>query len=45
MIDRSWVHEAIAQIEADIARSADTHLIKVGLPAHPGLESMRCSDH
>ena len=38
MIDRSWVHEAIAQIEADIARSADTHLIKVELPAHPGID-------
>ena len=38
MTDRSWVHEAIARIEADFARSADTHLIRVELPAHPGID-------
>src|ERR671913_123278 len=36
--DRSWVHDAVARIEADFARSADTHLIRVELPAHPGIE-------
>jgi cysteine synthase A len=35
--DRAWVHEAIARIEADVARSADTHLIPVELPACPGI--------
>ena len=38
MSDRSWVHEAIARIEADFARSADTHLIRVELPGHPGID-------
>ena len=38
MTDRAWVHEAIARIEADFARSADTHLIRVELPAHPGID-------
>jgi cysteine synthase A len=38
MTDRTWVHEAIARIEADFARSADTHLIRVELPAHPGID-------
>ena len=36
--ERSWVHEAVAAIEADFARSADTHLIRVDLPAHPGID-------
>lgn len=36
-IDRDWVHEAIARIEADVARSADTHLIRLELPACPGI--------
>jgi cysteine synthase A len=35
--DRDWVHEAVARIEADFARSADTHLIRVELPACPGI--------
>ena len=38
MTDRGWVHEAIERIEADFARSADTHLIRVELPAHPGID-------
>jgi len=29
----SWTHRAIRKIEADFQRSADTHLIKVALPA------------
>jgi cysteine synthase len=33
----AWVHEAIARIEADAVRSADTHLIRVPLPACPGV--------
>ena len=37
MTDRHWVFEAIARIEADIARSADTHLIRFELPAAPGI--------
>ncbi len=35
--ERSWVFEAIARIEADVARSADTHLIRFELPAAPGI--------
>ncbi|SHO60439.1 cysteine synthase A [Pseudoxanthobacter soli DSM 19599] len=34
--DRAWIHQAIARIEADYNRSADTHLIKVDLPI-PGI--------
>jgi cysteine synthase A len=30
---RPWVNQAIAKIEADFRRSADTHLLKVELPA------------
>ena len=36
--DRAFVYDAVARIEADFNRSADTHLIKVDLPAHPGIE-------
>lgn len=35
---RSWVHQAIALIDADFQRSADTHLIKLELPALPGID-------
>ena len=35
--DRAFVYDAVARIEADFNRSADTHLIKVDLPAHPGI--------
>jgi cysteine synthase A len=31
--DRKWVADAIATIEADFTRSADTHLIRLDLPA------------
>lgn len=34
---RTWVHEAVARLEADIVRSADTHLIRLELPASPGI--------
>jgi cysteine synthase A len=30
--DRAWVEEAVQRIEADFARSSDTHLIKLELP-------------
>ena len=35
--DRGWLNEAIAKLEADVTRSADTHLIRVELPASPGI--------
>ncbi len=38
MHDRTWVHEAIRRVEADANRSADTHLIRVPLPAPWGVE-------
>lgn len=31
--DRAWIFEAIGRIEADFARSADTHLIRLELPS------------
>jgi len=34
---RAWTHEAIRKIEADFARSADTHLVRVDLPKFPGI--------
>jgi cysteine synthase len=33
--NRSWMREAVQKINADFNRSADTHLIKVSLPAFP----------
>lgn len=33
--DRAWVDWAIKKIEADVARSADTHLLHIPLPAFP----------
>jgi len=35
---RDWVGRAVATIEADFQRSADTHLIKVALPAVAGID-------
>lgn len=35
---RTWVSKAIARIEADIARSADTHLIKLDFPGFQGID-------
>src|SRR4029079_7232183 len=35
--DRSWVAAAIQTIEADFNRSSDTHLLRVPLPAVPGV--------
>ncbi|MDF2618629.1 MAG: Pyridoxal-5-phosphate-dependent protein beta subunit [Xanthobacteraceae bacterium] len=34
---RDWLCTAVQRIEADINRSADTHLIRVPLPALPGI--------
>ncbi|SEL60441.1 cysteine synthase A [Atopomonas hussainii] len=36
-MSRHWVAQAVAIIEADFNRSADTHLIPLGLPAFPGI--------
>ncbi|MFC7051148.1 PLP-dependent cysteine synthase family protein [Hansschlegelia quercus] len=35
---RAWVSQAIARIETDINRSADTHLIRLELPRAPGID-------
>ncbi|MFS8037528.1 PLP-dependent cysteine synthase family protein [Xanthobacter sp. AM11] len=35
--DRAWVTEAVGRIEADVNRSADTHLIRIPLPGAPGI--------
>jgi cysteine synthase A len=35
---RSWVSTAIQIIEADFNRSSDTHLLRVPMPAAPGVE-------
>ena len=34
---RAWQDEAVRRIEADARRSADTHLIRLDLPHHPGI--------
>lgn len=36
-VDRDWLKDAVKRIEADFNRSADTHLIRVDLPRHPGI--------
>ena len=36
-MSRQWVMQAISEIEADYQRSADTHLIRLNLPAFPGI--------
>lgn len=36
--DRAWSNRAIATIEADFNRSADTHLIKVEVPSCPDID-------
>jgi cysteine synthase A len=35
---RDWVHEAVAKVEADANRSADTHLLVVPLPPQWGID-------
>ncbi len=37
MTQQEWVRRAVAKIEADFNRSADTHLIPLPLPAYPGV--------
>jgi cysteine synthase A len=36
--ERDWVHQAIAKVEADANRSADTHLLTVPLPLDWGID-------
>lgn len=36
--NREWANEAVARIEADARRSADTHLWKLSLPALDGID-------
>jgi cysteine synthase A len=36
-LDRDWIAHAIEVIEADFNRSSDTHLLRVPLPASPGI--------
>ena len=38
MSHRSWTGRAVAEIDADLARSADTHLIKLSLPGFAGID-------
>jgi cysteine synthase len=35
---RDWVHDAVAKVEADANRSADTHLLAVPLPEEWGID-------
>ncbi|GAA5218385.1 PLP-dependent cysteine synthase family protein [Corallincola platygyrae] len=35
---RAWAKQAVALIDADFQRSADTHLIKLQIPAAPGVD-------
>ncbi|MDO5662894.1 MAG: PLP-dependent cysteine synthase family protein [Brachybacterium sp.] len=35
---RAWVAERVRRLEADARRSADTHLLKLELPAHWGID-------
>jgi cysteine synthase len=34
---RAWCDQAVARIEADFTRSADTHLLRVDIPGAPGI--------
>ena len=38
MSSRTWIAHAVARIESDFQRSADTHLIPVPLPGFPGID-------
>ncbi len=35
---RRWVHEALAKLAQEAARSADTHLLKLNFPGFPGID-------
>lgn len=36
-VARTWVHDAIALLEQEAARSADTHLLRLDFPGFPGI--------
>lgn len=36
--ERAWLREAIATLEREAGRSADTHLLQLRLPAFPGID-------
>ena len=36
--DRDWVHAALAKLEQESSRSADTHLLKLGFPGFPAID-------
>ncbi len=36
-MSRAWVKQAVAKIEADYHRSADTHMIKINMPNFPNI--------
>lgn len=36
-LDRAFVREAIGKLKREAARSADTHLLRLDLPAYPGI--------
>lgn len=38
MSNRQWCNEAIARIEADFNRSADTHLVPLSMPGFPNID-------
>lgn len=35
---RAWVHDAVRKVEADANRSADTHLLRLEVPAYPDVD-------
>ena len=37
-MSRDWVKESLNKIQADFQRSADTHLIKLDMPAFEGVD-------
>ncbi len=37
-VQRDWLHWAIGEIEAELNRSADTHLVHVPFPEFPGID-------
>lgn len=36
--ERHWVHQALAKLAQESARSADTHLLKLNFPGFPGID-------
>ncbi|PZO09595.1 MAG: cysteine synthase [Lysobacteraceae bacterium] len=36
-LDRRWLHAVLAELAQESARSADTHLLRLDLPAFPGI--------